>query len=209
VVECKYSRDKPWVIFSNPYGVLDDEDSLESLPGSAAWRRFAPELVAKHPDLLDNAVLRRTTRHAFGGRQAFCNNQSDVVYGALQGVVSKAREGLREIDEPDDGGTTHAWVLLPTVIVDAPLVEAFWDESKQDFVLEERDSVRLHWSGSHATDDNVAVDVVRASAVDCYVAQLSAAVEALLERLHGTVHEGLSRDCASGNTPAIANGQQA
>lgn len=206
VVECKYSKGKPWVVLSNPYGVLDDEDTVESVPGSAAWRRFAPDLIATSPELLDGPIIRRTARHAFGGRQVFGNNQ-DVVYAALQGVVAKMRDGIRELDEPDDDATTQAWVLLPVIVVDAPLAEAFWDEATQDFVIEERTSVRLHWSGSHTTDDDIAVDVVAANALDDYVQGLRAAVDPFLQQLHEVGQHRIAQDraAAAGNTPTQTN----
>jgi hypothetical protein len=138
--------------------------------------------------------MRRTERHAFGGLQAFRNNNSDVVYEALQSVVMKTHAALNDLRKPPQEGMTSVWVALPVVVVDAPLFEAFWNPLTKDMALEPRDCVRLYWSGSQASDDPTAIDVVSAATLETYVTALKSGLNVFLEALHATTGAFLKRE---------------
>src|SRR5260370_232246 len=83
----KWSRDKPWVVFSSEMDPMATSACVNQtisslLGGSIAW------ILSGDKQAADLALFASPARGGFGGRQAFSKG-NDLFYTALQSVVSK------------------------------------------------------------------------------------------------------------------------
>jgi len=170
VVECKSSRDKPWVVFTRRSLVeVGQRAILAFSSGPIQAKLFG---LARTGKLSGLTTFSRPHRIGFAGRQVFSkSDDKDIFYGAVQSVVAKTRSLYVEwcqrnggIDEP-----TGAF-FLPVVVVDGRVFEAYFDDAACDLVVEEVKRVRLHWAGAIARK-STAIDVVAESAFPDFVAQ--------------------------------------
>jgi hypothetical protein len=88
VVECKWSADKPWIIFTSPTKIMAPSaliaQTISSKLGAAAlWIAAGSETLSRL------ATFSTPKRGGFGGRQAFSKG-SDQFYSAVQSVTSNA-----------------------------------------------------------------------------------------------------------------------
>jgi len=78
IVECKWSRDKPWVVFTSPFAQMSsaaciNQTIASELGNAALW------LEAGSPRLAQLASFATPKTPGFGGRQAL-SQQRDVFY---------------------------------------------------------------------------------------------------------------------------------
>ena len=161
IVECKWSQDKPWVIFTAPENVVSPPLCIENTITS-----FRGRAVLHHAAICDPLQKLHTfsspERTGFGGRVAFTKGQ-DQFYSALQSVVAKATALARFWDHPERAGNSDKApidVLFPIVVLDGQLFEAFFDDSQKDIDIVPVGSARLQWRGAEDRDTMVAVDIV-------------------------------------------------
>ncbi|HEY9713755.1 MAG TPA: hypothetical protein V6C72_09810, partial [Chroococcales cyanobacterium] len=96
VIECKYSGDKPWVIFTaNAHQIAPSACANQTISSrfgrSIAWTLAGDRAI---PRL---GLFGCPKRGGFGGRQAFSKG-SDQFYNAMQSVVSKANSLANSYD---------------------------------------------------------------------------------------------------------------
>jgi len=114
VLECKVSKDKPWVVFSAecPY---DSATCISQTFGSDSAQAILWAKAARQ-ELAALEVFRVPERAGFGGRQAFTKG-NDAFYAACQSV-SSATLALATWDQPNMV-TEHS---LKAVIVGFPVI---------------------------------------------------------------------------------------
>jgi hypothetical protein len=183
VVECKWSHDKPWVVFGGgnpgmgPSACINQ--TISSKLGQAVmW------VLAGDPDIAKLGMFRIPEFSGFGGRKAFTKG-GDHFYSALQGVVSAAVAMASLYDDrpnstnelPDTGA-----VVFPLVVVDGELFQASYNVGRDDLDIEPAPSVRVHWRGAEAYRRISTVDVVRADSLGEFVAARRVDMEVLLDR---------------------------
>jgi hypothetical protein len=163
IVECKWTQEKPWVIFTS---------TGEEMPGVTISQAIASELgrlllwaAGGDSRLNSTRTFGGSNRHGFGGRQAFSDG-ADPVFSALQSVVSlakaKADEWNKRLDYEQSLNQNLlprvGVILLPIIVIDGRLFEARLEGS--DLLLEEVRSCRVHWRGSEAWEHMATVDIV-------------------------------------------------
>lgn len=165
LVECKWSKDKPWVLFAGAGSMAQSAmitQGVASRTGSALlWAR------AGDRQLHGLSMFEAPTTPAFGGRQAF-GDKNDTFYHALQGVVSKASLLAKSYDrtgEKIDSLLRAAVVVFPVVVVEGVLLEAAYDGDGGQLRLREVPQIRLHWRGAASWRLHATVDIVAASAL--------------------------------------------
>ncbi|HEV7775069.1 MAG TPA: hypothetical protein VGO48_17455 [Conexibacter sp.] len=197
VVECKWSGDKPWVLFSSGRGMTTAACVTQSI-----GTRLAEALLWKeagNDELADLEVFSASReRSAYGGRQAFSRSR-DLVFDAIRAVT----ESCRAFADEYDSGYEHelqagrlprnAVVSFPVIVVEGRLFKAH--QSREGLRLAEVPAARVHWRGSerhrlgHATLDIVRSDRVeefaktRASDARTLLDVMSSARTELQERL--------------------------
>ena len=163
VLECKWSKDKPWVVFTSRGARPTVQEWIAYIVGSA----FSEAVLFK---LADDPALQELHRNVqpqrfgFGGRQALADRQEkDQFYAAVQGVVSAA-VSLAHRDDPatPDSATDSVLVhlVLPVVVIEGSLFEAYLDGA--DLRVEPVSQAYVRWRGFDGRAKPVIVQVVTA-----------------------------------------------
>jgi hypothetical protein len=170
VVECKWSGDKPWVVFTSEMHQMATSACVNQtisslLGGSIAW------ILAGDADVPGLGLFACPERGGFGGRQAFSKG-NDLFYAALQSVVSKATSVVSEYDERCDlSKALPEWgaIAFPVVVVEGGLFEGYMDWESGELLVQPTSHIRVHWEGSEAWSRHATVDII----TDQYVGQFA------------------------------------
>ena len=184
VVECKWSVDKPWIVFTSPTNIMAPSamiaQTISSKLGAAVmWA------VAGHDALSALDTFSIPKRGGFGGRQAFSKG-NDYFYSAVQSVVSNAAWDAAWYDRaPRKPGTMpEACVIeLPIVLVEGELFEAYFDEHTDKMSLQPTSHIRCHWRGSTAWGFSATVDIISLDYLDDFLSIRSAELKPLIDTM--------------------------
>ena len=175
VVECKWSQDKPWVIFTSANGKFGREAAVAQTLGSAFSEAVMWHLAIDQT-LQDHFYQRQPQRIGFGGRQAFVEkNDKEQFYPAIQGVVAAAVSVATNEDPPaghiKTAGPMIAHVVYPVIVVDGTIFECYLNGSAVETSAVSR--VRVAWRGHASRTQPVLVDIVSADALNDFAAEIS------------------------------------
>jgi hypothetical protein len=185
VIECKWSRDKPWIVFTSHTGRMASSacvaQTIGNLLGSAAiW------MLAGDARLHTLDVFYTPERPGFGGRQAFSKN-IDLFYSAVS-ATAELSHFLASKGDPknfqNDAAPRNLVLTFPVVVVEGLLYEAYFDESADGISLEEKRRVRLHWRGAPSSDLITTIDIVSLDHLDEFMALRAEQMKPLLAALH-------------------------
>lgn len=174
VVECKWSREHPWILFIGDESASREERVLQTTASAfgdgVLWHLTTDKTFQQYTE------RRRPARVAFSGRKAHGEKrEKDQFYDAVQGVVGAAVAIATAEDPPPGHVVTDspmiAHIVYPLVVVDAPLFHAFLDGD--DLKTEQIQQGTVLWRGHEKRQVPVPVDIVTAAALDTYVKSLS------------------------------------
>lgn len=162
VVECKFSKDKPWVVFcgnNQPVGnsALVSQSIASTLGDAIMWS------IAGHEEVTALKMFSCFDRYGFGGTQALANNNRDVFYNSLQSVVQNSFSCVQFYDdypESEDEIPKYGAVAFPIILIDGKLFSAYFDAEDNTTKIEEVGHARCHWRGSPETSLHTTVDLV-------------------------------------------------
>lgn len=173
IIECKWTGNKPWVIFSDRNSRITPGACIAQSIGSHAGEATL-WMLADDEEIQDLSIFHTPFRPGFNGRQAF-SNQSDLVYSTLQSVMSACYSEKKFYDSGNialQSKTHFAVIILPIIVIDGELFEAFSNE-KGDIEIEERKMMRLHWKGAEAWEMHSTIDIVTINHLQEYTKILS------------------------------------
>jgi hypothetical protein len=186
VVECKWSRDKPWVIFTSRQSTMAESACIAQTIGSRL-AEAAMFCEAGNSHLYEMDTFKSPQRGGFAGHRAFekeGDNKQDQFYRAVQGVVNAAVALARRHDASSHNELTipdHCFLLFPIIVVEGSLFEAYYDDKAAAISLAEVDNLRLFWRGSKANRRPITVvDVVTAKAAAAFARNRAGDMKALL-----------------------------
>lgn len=183
VVECKWSNEKPWIIFTSPSNRKSPSaiiaQTISSELGSAVmW------VVAGNERITSLKMFSTPDRGGFGGRQSFSKG-ADHFYSSIQSVVGNSisyadwynrHRVKREMP-------TSCVLVFPVIVVEGDLFECYFENDASDVSLTQVDHIRCHWRGSSARSFSSTVDVVALRYLDRFLAERSAEMEPLVSTL--------------------------
>ena len=197
VVECKWSVDKPWVMFCSDASMAPSACIAQSI--SSELGRAVVWCAAGDSSLHGTDTFCTPRYTAFGGRQPFSGN-SDIVFNSLQSVAAAARSYVDRYAGPayiSNKLPTIAEVAFPVIVVQGLIFESTLDPATKDLKLRQVPRVRLYWRGSEAWGLHATIDVVSEDALSDFVATRVEDLETLirvfataLEGIESTVHTG-------------------
>ena len=100
VVECKYSKDSPWVVFSSPTGMMHPAACIAHTLGTAP-AEAAIWALAGDDRLQSLETFCAPPRPGFGGISTL-KKKTDAFYSAIQSVVSASSAILKDHESPRD-----------------------------------------------------------------------------------------------------------
>lgn len=186
-VECKWSEDKPWIVFT--------DQSARITPGACIAQSIATKLMdailwylAGDKDVQNLDLFKTPTRPGFNGRQAF-SKQSDLVYSALQSVVSASYSKMNDYEKyhkkPEDSISFGVFVR-PLIVIKGRLFESFYDHSDGKMGIKEQNKIRLYWRGAEAWNLHSTIDIVTINHLPQYVKKLGAELDYLIGKMAGS-----------------------
>jgi len=185
VVECKWSRDKPWVIFTDANTKMAPSACIAQTIGSRLGEAALHCLAAnKSLHGLESFAMR--DRNGFNGRRAFSSeSDQDHFYSTVQSIVSKSVAYVTEADDGEDKIIPqYGTIAFPLIVLDGDLFEVFFDSSQNALTITPADFIRMHWRGASNPDIWIAtVDIVTATYLDTFVAKRKAELEILGSRV--------------------------
>jgi hypothetical protein len=203
IIECKWSKNKPWIIFTSMHHRIAPGACIAQTIGSDLGRA-ALWCVAGNSALHQTSTFSTPDGAGFGARQAFSDGK-DVCYSALQSVVSAARLRAMYYETPSRD-PKHlprvSFVALPTVVVDGALFEAYFDEDSGELKTHPANAVRLHWRGAESWQHFATVDVVAASYLNEFLAKRAEESTVIINALVGAT-TNIAECFAVGNLDAL------
>jgi hypothetical protein len=203
VVECKWSLEKPWIVFTSPTTKMATSamaaQTISSTLGAATmWA------IAGHEELKAMDTFLAPIRGGFGGRQAFSTGR-DHFYSAVQSAVANAAAYASSYDEGErwGGAMPEACIIVfPIVVIEGDLFEASFDQDINDVSLKSVDKVRCHWMGSTDWKHRATVDIVSLSHLDIFLAQRRDELKTLVNIIEPAV-EAIDEYRKSGSLTAV------
>jgi hypothetical protein len=143
VVECKSSRDHPWVFFvSGPKAATHIHTHVVFTLASKLGRRLLNVVKRREGIEAKLPLFTMPIRPAYGATQAFTSGK-DVVFEAAMSVLKAATARVTEVDQASDDWPA-AEIIIPVIATDARLFEYYLDlEGKS--VLTEISAALLVW----------------------------------------------------------------
>jgi hypothetical protein len=184
VLECKYSRDKPWVVFTSDQPIAPSACVAQTF-GTMAGQALLWAL-AGHQEIQGLSYFATPGEPGFGGRQALSDNR-DIFYDALQAVVSKATAVMRQYDNPYGGiqdALEIAAIAFPLIVVDGRLFSAAFNERTKEMDLAEVEVMRLHWRGAASWRMHATIDIVTSTYLTRLAAQRYKELDVLIPSMH-------------------------
>jgi hypothetical protein len=193
MVECKWSKDKPWVIFTSPETRMAESACIAQAIGSSLGEA-AMFCLAGDGDLHPSELFKCPERGGFAGRRAFEKQEKDKFdefYRAIQGLVanaaSRAKSYDKHIDQSNDA-PHNGLIVFPILVVDGNLFEGFYDGKTGGVVVKEANHIRMLWRGSTANRRAITpVDIVTAASIDTFALNRAAEVKLLLDAIGRSV----------------------
>jgi hypothetical protein len=188
VLECSWSKDKPWIVFTSRNAHMASAactaQTIGNLLGSAAiWA------LAGDPSLHLLDYFCTPDRPGFGGRQAFSKGM-DHFYSAVAAVSDLSFLTTKRNEQaigPQYEMPRHAILAFPVVVVEGQLYEAFFDEALNDIQLVPRNRIRCHWRGASAWQLHTTIDIVTLDHLDEFMRVRAQDIETLLSRMYETI----------------------
>lgn len=184
VVECKWSKDKPWVVFTTGRRIAPSAciaQTIGSLLGDAVlW------LLTGERELYDLDLFSGEGTAGFGGRRAFEKNQ-DTFYATLQAVVSNSISLVRERDHQDPKALRalppYGCIAFPIIVLEGELFEAAYNPGSGSLDLHSVNSTRVQWRGAESWRLHATVDIVKVDHLSDFLTRRRDNVQALLSRV--------------------------
>lgn len=184
IVECKSSREKPWVLFSAGPSKLPPSAGVSRRAASAFGRHVleevSDEVVAQVSPLFE---LPRTT--GYGLTQAFTSGH-DVCYTAASAVASATSAYIARSNHIASNveGIDLFEIFFPVLVTEAPLMEAFL-RSDGSLSVQEIGSGTLLWRNPLVGTPQTVIQIITLGSFSTFVNQASAAAKDFLALCSG------------------------
>lgn len=140
VVECKVSKDKPWILLTSPQAKLHPRAQVAQQAASRSGRKLL-SLAAKLEAYQQLPLFRFPERPAYGVLQAFSSG-NDIAYAACMSAAKAAASLTSE--EDTQGEIAFAEIVIPAVVIDGRIFDCHLDESGE-LSTEEVEDGMLVW----------------------------------------------------------------
>jgi hypothetical protein len=178
ICECKYSQEKPWVVMQIglPADLQMDWDCLPKSPNLASYSNR----IIEHQSALGTSWhFSPLTFFGHNLVQAFRSENRDDAYDSTMKIAAAAWD-LAET--PSRRGGDQLVVVIPCIVVEAPLFQASFNDEAQSFEVKSISQARISWEGYR---EGTVIDVVQVSALDQY----AAALRHTFKMVHGVIRD--------------------
>ncbi len=189
-IECKLSKDKPWIIFLSD--ILAQTDSHRVPFGLIASDEYGGKLTNKYFDQsfqsrINELEILNPSKSGHSLTQALTSGQ-DVSYKAMQSCIKASFDFVLKTPKP--GADTSAskkinsrifWsIAFPVIVIDGKLFEYSKDQNDQ-FLLEEIGYGCVEWKGNNPLNARPYVYVVTKDALGDFVKKARKLTDLLID----------------------------
>ncbi|QQE77313.1 hypothetical protein [Alicyclobacillus sp. SO9] len=170
IVECKWSKDKPWVVFCSSASRKHPGAGIAQSVGSYLGRALLWHIAGEN-EIYDTSYFATPSEPGFAGRQALASGK-DLFYSSIQSVTASSilRAGYYDTQVQNAINIpNYAETVFPVIVVNGPLFKAVYDNTTGKIELEDSRHLRLHWSGSQSWFFDINVDIVSVDYIDEFV----------------------------------------
>jgi len=187
LTECKWSADKPWVIFTDTNSKISPSACItqsisSNIVDSILW------LLANDKEIQKLSMFETPDRPGFNGKQVF-SKQNDLVYSTLQSTISACyseKKFYEKYVKKQQDIYSHGTLIFPIIVIEGKLFETYFDAQKEEMVIKEQKKMRLHWKGSEARNLHSTIDIVTIEELDNYVSNLDKETNILIKKMTET-----------------------
>lgn len=163
-VECKSTREKPWLLFATENDLIEREGEEKSIKSLGTYGAFLSNQLGRNLLLQsfyngnrDHLFPRLDTRPAlgYGVTQAFSEG-NETPFKALMSATKAALWYAKKFGGVGMLSTPFVFAT-PVVVIDAPLFNVFFSEKTSEIELEEVSSGWLYWK--HVVDGRSRIGV--------------------------------------------------
>lgn len=178
-IECKLSRDKPWVLFTSLGPRLSERASVAQRAASLLGRLLLRELGSKE-EIQQLPLFQEGNRSGYGITQGFTTG-TDVTFAAIMSAAKAADARAREASEASDTQGDFAEIVFPVIVVDGILFEYFLTATSER-VLSEIGAGILVWRNPVVGVPHTIIHVVTRDALQDFIARASETANHVLSR---------------------------
>ncbi|WP_141591503.1 hypothetical protein [Myxococcus sp. AB056] len=177
-IECKWSNDKPWVVFTSEDAQVASSACINQTMANPLGRAIL-WCLAGDTTLKNSSIFETPDRPGFAGRQCF--SKQDLFYNAMQSIITSSTTLMDNFNHPihrrNKGFPDAAWIILPCIVIEGELFEVFQAEGADGLEIQPADRIRIHWRGAEARSHITHVDIIRASHLPTFAKQRRAEVD--------------------------------
>lgn len=182
-IECKYSKHRPWVIFSDRSIKFNHDQNLQQRVASFFGRKLlgSPDLINSIPGIVEPGLFQVAARYGYRvtaaliksgsseksgpgtTKQPVQGSGSDIAYTALSSVSAAANAIARALDQ-----SPIAAIIFPVVVVEGRLFDCHL-ASNGDLAVEEIRSGQVVWRQPEMSPPSTVVHVVTMEDLDALV----------------------------------------
>lgn len=184
-IECKLSKDKPWIAF------VSEADSMvwtsnASVICSEKYAKFWSDQIQQKNfgEYRKKIALLNPSVTGYGITQAFSSGQ-DAPFKALMSVVKAALASVRQIDKSNSqaaNGNVYR-IVFPAIVIDSRLFECRIDTNEQ-IILNEVETTVVRWRGITPASIAPLVHVITKPALSQFVENFKIAVDTMYDFTH-------------------------
>lgn len=162
IIECKASRDKPWIIFKGK-NMYKSYDFIYERYMTYNWRMLFDNLRDSDDESAQKAIRMFDIKDnpiGYSITQAFTEGQ-DVTFAALNGVTKSSIYFMKKTNE---SRRKMCNIYIPIIAIDSMLFSTFLDETGQ-ILVEESDIAKMAWRRSYDNHSVVLVEIITKNAI--------------------------------------------
>jgi len=179
VIECKYSRDKPWVLFkASEQNLFGKNYNIVFRNCSDHAKLLLLELDSFNKELNNNYLFSFNEDLYYGIKRAHIETDH-MINGAVTEVCNAVRARELKIDRFNTSLITNLEVLFPIIVVQGSLFETYLDD-KLGLVLNEINHGHLFVSKPELGNERMYIDIISFDHLDYYIEKISQAVQEVL-----------------------------
>lgn len=195
-IECKWTRDNPWVVLSSEHARIAPQACIAQTLGNRLGT-FILARLADDPAIQQLRLFQAPKRAGFNGHRALTTAGKDHFYAAMQSVVTATKIFSDDSNRPGVTGKQSSRFIevgFPVLVIAGRLFEAFFDEEQGEMKVIEQSDMRLHWRGAQAWELHSSLDVVTIDALPQFAAARLQDSVVLIHRMSDHINEAREHD---------------
>jgi hypothetical protein len=185
IVECKVSKDKPWVLFSSLEGGLPGRSNIVQRACSKLGLRILRK-ISDLEEIQNLPFFKQPSSIGYGATQAFTTGK-DVCYSASMSVARAALASINKANEVEDdfrlilnfNRVSVFEIIFPLIVIDGRMFETMLSE-KSDLIVNEIESGILLWGNPVVGRRFTIISIVNKKYLDTFCKHAKEAAEKIL-----------------------------